>query len=79
MYLALIIFVVIVGFGAYHLCYLVYESWIFDELSQGYIAIPVWIPQLPMAVGAVLFFIALIDDIISALQGNTPTFVGLEE
>ncbi len=79
MYLALIIFVVIVGFGAYHLCYLVYESWSFDELSQGYIAIPLWIPQLPMAVGAVLFFIALIDDIISALQGNTPTFVGLEE
>jgi TRAP-type C4-dicarboxylate transport system permease small subunit len=79
MYLALFIFVVIVGFGAYHLCYLVYESWSFDELSQGYIAIPLWIPQLPMAVGAVLFFIALIDDIISALQGNTPTFVGLEE
>jgi hypothetical protein len=32
-----------------------------------------------MALGAVLFFIALIDDIVSSLLGHTPTFLGLEE
>jgi len=79
MYLVLIVFAIITGFGAYHLCYLVYESWIFHELSQGYIAVPIWIPQLPMALGAVLFFIALIDDIVSSLFGSTPTFLKLEE
>jgi len=57
----------------------VYESWIFEELSQGYIAVPIWIPQLPMALGAVLFFIALVDDIVSSFMGHTPTFLRLEE
>ena len=79
MYVVLMIFAIITGFGAYHLCYLVYESWSFNELSQGYIAIPIWIPQLPMALGAVLFFIALIDDIVISLLGQQPTFLGLEE
>jgi ABC-type spermidine/putrescine transport system permease subunit II len=79
MYLVLAIFALISGFGAYHLCYLVYESWSFNELSQGYIAIPIWIPQVPMALGAVLFFIALIDDIVISLLGQQPTFLGLEE
>ncbi len=75
----LFVFTLITGFGAYHLCYLVYESWVFNELSQGYIAIPIWIPQLPMALGAVLFFIALVDDLIGSLLGHTPTFLALEE
>ncbi len=79
MYLVLSVFALIAGFGAYHLCYLVYESWIFNELSQGYIAIPIWIPQLPMALGAVLFFIALVDDIVISFLGQVPTFLGLEE
>ena len=34
MYIALFVFVVIVGFGAYHLCYLVYESWIFHTFNS---------------------------------------------
>ena len=79
MYFALIVITAIAGYGAYHLSYLVYESWIFEELSQGYIAVPLWIPQVPMALGAVLFFIALLDDLILSLQGGTPTFIGLEE
>ncbi len=79
MLLTLIVFAVVVGWGAYHLCYLVYESWDFDELSQGYIAVPLWIPQMPMALGAVIFFIALVDDIVNALMGRTPSFVELEE
>ncbi len=77
--IVLLLFVIITGFGAYHLCYLVYESWIFKELSQGYIAIPLWIPQLPMALGAILLFVALLDDLLSLLRGVIPDFVELEE
>jgi len=77
--MTLIVFAVAVGWGAWHLSYLVYESWRFEELSQGYIAVPLWLPQLPMALGAVIFFIALLDDIVLALRGNTPSFVELEE
>ena len=78
-YFALIVITIITGYGAYHLSYLVYESWIFEELSQGYIAIPLWIPQVPIALGAILFFIALADDLILSLRGGSPAFIGLEE
>ncbi len=78
-FLALSVFVVIVGYGAYYLCFLAYESWVFNELSQGYIAVPLWIPQLSMALGAVLFFIALVDDLVMSLLGHTPSFVELEK
>ena len=75
---SLFVLVLIVGYGAYQLCFLVYESWQFQELSQGYIAIPLWIPQLPMALGALLFFIALVDDFVGSLKGRTPSFAELE-
>lgn len=78
-YGVLLLFAVIMGWGAWHVCYLVYESWSFEELSQGYIAIPLWIPQVPMALGALLFFVALVDDLVCSLRGATPTFLELEE
>jgi TRAP-type C4-dicarboxylate transport system permease small subunit len=79
MYFALVVITIIAGYGAWHLSYMVYESWSFEELSQGYIAIPLWIPQVPMALGAILFFITLVDDLILSLRGGTPAFIALEE
>ncbi len=75
----LVVFTVMVGWGTYYLCHLVWESWHFQELSQGYIAIPMWIPQLPMALGAVIFLVALLDDVVSSMMGSTPSFIELEE
>jgi TRAP-type C4-dicarboxylate transport system permease small subunit len=77
--LALLIFIVIIAYGVYYTGAFVYESWSFHELSQGYIAVPLWVPQLSMVVGLSIFLIALIDDLILVLTGNIPTFVGLEE
>jgi len=77
--LALLIFIVMIAYGVYYTGAFVYESWSFHELSQGYIAVPLWIPQLSMVVGLSVFLIALIDDLILVLSGNMPTFVGLEE
>ncbi len=79
MIVVMMLFTLMMAYGSYHLSYLVYESWSFHELSQGYIAIPLWMPQLPMALGAILLFVALVDDLIGALQGKTPSFIDLEE
>ncbi|TMV03246.1 TRAP transporter small permease [Ruegeria sediminis] len=38
-----------------------YVSWRWEELSQGLDATPVWIPQLSMAIGAILLAIAFWD------------------
>ena len=77
--LALLVLIVIIAYGAYYASAFTYESWMFDEKSQGYIALPLWIPQLSMALGLLIFLIALIDDLVVVLLGNTPTFIGLEE
>ena len=77
--LALLVFIVMIAYGVYYTGAFAYESWSFHELSQGYIPVPLWIPQLAMVAGLAVFLIALIDDLILVLSGTTPTFVGLEE
>jgi TRAP-type C4-dicarboxylate transport system permease small subunit len=44
----------------------------FNDVSQGVDATPLWIPQLGMAVGAVVFFVALLDDLVVAAAGREP-------
>ncbi len=77
--LALFVFITIIAYGSYYSSAFVYESWSFKEVSQGYIPIPLWIPQISMPVGLIIFLIALIDDFILLLSGKTPAFVALEE
>lgn len=73
------ILIVIIAYGTYHVGYFVYESWSFDEVSQGYIPVPLWIPQLSMVLGLLVFLIALLDDFVLLLKGGTPSFIELEE
>jgi len=75
----LLLFAAMVAWGSFHLLYMVLESWRYHDLSQGYIAMPLWIVQTPVALGAVVFLIALLDDIVSSLRGETPSFIELEE
>ena len=77
--LTLLIFITLIAYGVYYTSAFTYESWSFHELSQGYIPVPLWIPQLSMVVGLFIFLIALIDDFILVLTGKTPSFVELEE
>ena len=38
---------------------------------------PMWIPQLSFAIGSVLLWVAVVDELILVLQGQTPTYVRL--
>jgi TRAP-type C4-dicarboxylate transport system permease small subunit len=42
-----------------------------NDISQGQDATPIWIPQLPMALGATLFAIAMIDRLVRILLGGS--------
>ena len=42
-----------------------------NDISQGQDATPIWIPQLPMALGATLFAIAMIDRLLRILAGES--------
>ena len=48
-------------------------SWKFGDLSDGSDGLPIWIPQLPAAIGFVIFAVALIHNFIRfCLTGETP-------
>ena len=47
-----------------------YQSWEFHDVSTGNDATPLWIPQISMAVGAIVLLIALVDDLILEIRGK---------
>lgn len=63
----MIIAVAATGYLAYYAVKMVYWSRKLHDISQGQDATSLWIVQIPMAVGAVLLFIAFVDNFISLL------------
>jgi len=55
---------------AFYSCKLVWDSLQFNDVSTGVDATALWIPQLVMAVGTVVFAIAFVDDFNLELQGK---------
>ena len=51
-----------------------YDSWRFNDMAQGVVSVPLWIPQLGFCGGLVVLMIALIDEMIHVLKGNKPTY-----
>jgi TRAP-type C4-dicarboxylate transport system permease small subunit len=54
---------------AYYSARLAYQSWDFNDVSTANDATPLWIPQLAMAAGAIVFAIALADEFVLQLRG----------
>ena len=68
--LALLIATTLAGFLAFYACRLVWQSWEIEDISMGIDATPLWIPQILMAVGTVIFFIAFCDELVLELMGK---------
>jgi len=50
---------------------MILESWRFGDTSYGTIAVPMWIPQTPMALGLAVLTIAFADFTLAAMTGKT--------
>ena len=48
-------------------------------MANGLIVIPLWVPQMSFVVGALLFFVAVIDELLRVLTGSRPTYVTAAE
>jgi TRAP-type C4-dicarboxylate transport system permease small subunit len=48
---------------------LTYDSWLYNDISTSNDATPLWIPQISMAGGTVLFLVALVDELIRRSRG----------
>ncbi|MFA5488229.1 MAG: TRAP transporter small permease [Candidimonas sp.] len=64
---ALAISVVLVGLLCYYSIEQAWESYQYMDISINNDATPLWIPQIAMAVGNTIFFVATVDQCIQAL------------
>ncbi|OGB23438.1 MAG: C4-dicarboxylate ABC transporter substrate-binding protein [Burkholderiales bacterium RIFCSPLOWO2_02_FULL_57_36] len=61
---------ILAGAFAFYSIKLAYQSWEFHDISTGNDATPLWIPQIAMGVGAIVLFIAFIDEFVLELRGR---------
>ena len=76
---ALGITVVFVGYMVYAVLRFVYDSWQFNEVAQGLIQIPIWIPQSSFVAGALILFVAVLDEFVVLARGGTPAYQAAED
>jgi TRAP-type C4-dicarboxylate transport system permease small subunit len=67
--------VISVGWASWWVARFVHDSWRFHELSQGLVAVPLWIPQSAMFVGLAVLLIALLEDLINVLLGRPASYM----
>jgi TRAP-type C4-dicarboxylate transport system permease small subunit len=56
-----------------------YESWLYKDMSDGVIAVPLWIPQLSFVVGTLLLAVAVVEQLVAVLGGAKPAYVAAVE
>ena len=56
------------GYLAYYAVRLVQGSIKWNDISQGRDAMPLWIPQVPVAIGAILLAICFLDNLITLFK-----------
>ncbi|NQW79664.1 MAG: TRAP transporter small permease [Polaromonas sp.] len=58
---------------AFYSCKLAWQSHVFNDISTSSDATPLWLPQLAMAYGSVIFALAFIDEALLEIQGRRVT------
>lgn len=53
---------------------LAFDSWRFNDMSQGVVAVPLWFPQLGYAGGLAILLIAMTDELVNVACGNRPRY-----
>jgi TRAP-type C4-dicarboxylate transport system permease small subunit len=76
---ALGITVLFCGYMLYAVLRFVYESWKFNEVAQGLIQIPIWIPQSAFALGSAILFVAVVDEFVVLARGGMPAYQAAED
>jgi TRAP-type C4-dicarboxylate transport system permease small subunit len=71
--------VLFVAYMAYAVVRFVYESWAFEEVAQGLIQIPIWIPQMSFVLGVLVLLVAVADEFVVLVRGGKPAYQASEE
>lgn len=60
---------------AYWVTVSVHQTWVLEDMANGLIVIPLWIPQLTLVFGAVLLAVAMLDELQWVISGHVPHYV----
>ncbi|MBL8385331.1 MAG: TRAP transporter small permease [Burkholderiales bacterium] len=63
------------GYLAWSVSAYVYDSFQVNDMSNGLVVIPLWIPQLSIVIGSTLFFLAMVDELVQVVGGARPSYV----
>ena len=73
--LALVMATLLMGYVTFWTAQDTLFSWQIEEVAQGTVAIPLWIPKLAMPLGSGLLLVAIIDELVAVLRGAKPSYV----
>ena len=51
----------------------------FNDMAQGLLVIPIWIPKMTALAGSAILFIAIVDELVMLLLGATPSYMRMAE
>lgn len=57
------------GYATWYVGSLVGESWHYGDTSSGIVAVPIWIPQVPVFLGLALLTVALVHTLVEVAGG----------
>jgi TRAP-type C4-dicarboxylate transport system permease small subunit len=66
---ALAVATLLAGAFAFYSTRLAFQSWQFNDISTANDATPLWIPQLAMALGTIVLFVAFADELVAEWRG----------
>jgi hypothetical protein len=72
--IALSITALFVGYMLWAVGTFVFESWKFNEVAQGLVRIPIWIPQMSFVLVCPDFFYSGLDELVIVVHGAKPTY-----
>lgn len=67
------------AYATWYMGLLVFESIEFGDRSAGMVSVPLWVPQLPVALGLAILTLALADELAGLLRGHAPSWDGKGE
>jgi TRAP-type C4-dicarboxylate transport system permease small subunit len=70
---------IVVAYATWAVSNFVYESWRFNELAQGLLQIPIWMPQMSLVAGCGVLLIAVVEDLIAHLRGRKTAYQAAED
>jgi TRAP-type C4-dicarboxylate transport system permease small subunit len=73
-YWCLALLAVLGGLFAWYAVGMVIDSYTMGDVSTGMLPVKLWIPQIGMAAGAILFELAVLEECLHVLRGNEPRY-----